>query len=101
MRRRGPLRLTLGLSPEASAEKVELGYKYYQTVEAGRWRDLRLSTLGKLAKGCELPPKELLNFDVEQVVLAEDKLKLGAMASRTKSASKVPPHRTFRKGARA
>ena len=72
------LRLTLGLSQEAFAEKVGLGYKYYQSVEAGRRRDLRLSTLEKLAQGCDLRLWELLNFDVEPLVSAEDKSKLSA-----------------------
>lgn len=51
------------LSQEAFAEKAGLGYKYYQHIEAGRRRDLRLSTLEKLAKACGFPLAELLNFD--------------------------------------
>lgn len=52
-----------GLSQEAFAEKAGLGYKYYQHVEAGRKRDIRLSTLQKLAKACGVELSELLNFD--------------------------------------
>ena len=43
------LREARGLSQEAFAEKAGLGYKYYQHVESGRRRDIRLSTLEKLA----------------------------------------------------
>ena len=53
----------LGLTQEAFAEKAGLGYKYYQHVEAGRRRDLRLSTIEKLAKACELKLWELMEVD--------------------------------------
>ena len=57
------LRERLGLSQEAFAERAGLGYKYYQSVEAGRKRYIRLSTLEKLAKACGLQLWEILNFD--------------------------------------
>ena len=88
-------RLTLGLSQEAFAEKVGLGYKYYQSVEAARRRDLRLSTLEKLAKGCDLKLCELLNFDVEPPILAEDQATKTTLA---KSARKSPKRRSAAKG---
>jgi len=59
------LREAHGLSQEAFAEKAGLGYKYYQHVESGRRRDIRLSTIEKLAKACGLELWELLNFDDE------------------------------------
>jgi len=93
------LRLTLGLSQEAFAEKVGLGYKYYQSVEAGRRRDLRLSTLEKLAKGCDLRLWELLNFDAEPPVLAEDKAAYGSKKPAAKSSPKPPKRRSASKGA--
>jgi transcriptional regulator with XRE-family HTH domain len=65
------LRLARGLSQEAFAEKAGLTYKYYQHVESGRRRDIRISTLSKLAKACDLKLWELLNFDSEPV-LGED-----------------------------
>jgi transcriptional regulator with XRE-family HTH domain len=76
------LRLSLGLSQEAFAEKVGLGYKYYQSVEAGRRRDLRLSTLEKLATGCSLKLCDLLNFDIVPPALANAPKKSGAKKSR-------------------
>ena len=57
------LREAHGLSQEAFAEKAGLGYKYYQHVESGRRRDIRLSTIEKLAKACGLELWKLLNFD--------------------------------------
>lgn len=57
------LREARGLSQEAFAEKAGLTYKYYQHVEAGRRRDIRMSTVEKLAKACGLQLSELLNFD--------------------------------------
>lgn len=66
------LRETLGFTQEAFAERAGLGYKYYQTVEAGRRRDVRYSTLEKLAKACGLELWELLNFEKEPLVAEED-----------------------------
>ena len=66
------LRETKGLTQEAFAEKAGLTYKYYQHVEAGRRRDIRLSTLEKLAKALNLQLWELLNFDFIPPALAED-----------------------------
>jgi transcriptional regulator with XRE-family HTH domain len=81
------LRETLGLSQEAFAEKAGLGYKYYQHVEAGRKRDLRLSTLEKLAKACGLELDELFDFRTDPAGLGEEKTKDGASgkAARRKS----------------
>jgi NTP pyrophosphatase (non-canonical NTP hydrolase)/DNA-binding XRE family transcriptional regulator len=61
----------LGLTQEAFAEKAGLGYKYYQHVEAGRRRDLRLSTIEKLAKACELKLWELMEVDAPLPLVAE------------------------------
>jgi len=66
------LREARGLSQEAFAEKAGLTYKYYQHVEAGRKRDLRISTVEKLAKACGLELWDLLNFDTEPMMLAEN-----------------------------
>lgn len=66
------LREGLSLTQEAFAEKAGLGYKYYQSVEAGRKRDIRLSTLEKLAGACGLELWELLNFEASPSVLTED-----------------------------
>lgn len=66
------LREARGLSQEAFAEKAGLGYKYYQHVEAGRRRDIRLPTIEKLAKACGLELWELLNLDAAPLAVAED-----------------------------
>jgi hypothetical protein len=47
-------------------------HKYYQHVESGRRRDIRLSTMVKLAKACGMEPWELLNFDSAPSVVAEE-----------------------------
>ncbi len=52
-----------GLSQEAFAEKAGIGYKYYQHVESGRRRDIRLSTLIKIAGGLGLTLSELVDFE--------------------------------------
>jgi transcriptional regulator with XRE-family HTH domain len=88
LRRVKVLRETLGLSQEAFAERAGLTYKYYQHVEAGRKRDIRLSTLQKLAKACGLEPAELLDFNTDPVVLAEDPPKDGVHTAPVKQAHK-------------
>lgn len=93
------LREGRGLSQEAFAEKAGLGYKYYQSVEAGRKRDIRLSSLEKLAKACELEPWELLNFDLPPPAVAEDPGKYGGKVIVGKGKVKSPKGRSGAKGA--
>jgi transcriptional regulator with XRE-family HTH domain len=82
------IREARGLSQEAFAEKAGLGYKYYQHVEAGRRRDIRFSTLVKLARACDLQVWELLNFERDHALLAEE----------SPEASTARPARRRRKG---
>ena len=86
------LREAHGLTQEAFAEKSGLDYKYYQSVEAGRRRDLRLSTLEKLARACGLKLWELLNFDTEPSMLsvAENRADYGASARAAGSTRESP-----------
>lgn len=81
------LREARGLSQEAFAEKAGLGYKYYQHVESGRRRDIRLSTIEKLAKACGLELWELLNLDATPVALIKDP---------AKTESRITPRRAAR-----
>ena len=83
------LREARGLSQEAFAEKAGLGYKYYQHVEAGRRRDIRLSTLEKLAKACGLKLPELVDFDSVPLALAENQAQYDSRASSGKAAANV------------
>ncbi len=82
------LRETKGLTQEAFAEKAGIGYKYYQSVEAGRRRDIRISTVEKLAHALDLEPWQLLNFDFTPSVVAEDAGKHGGKAATGKGATK-------------
>lgn len=84
------LREARGLSQEAFAEKAGMTYKYYQHVEAGRKRDIRLSTLEKLAQACGLELCELLNFDISPLAANEDAPETGGRAN--------PAKRVRRKG---
>ena len=60
------LRQCHGLSQEAFAEKAAISYKYYQAVEAGRKRDLSLSTLERLAAAYGLEVSELLTPELRK-----------------------------------
>jgi len=84
------LREGLGLTQEAFAEKSGLDYKYYQSVEAGRKRDIRLSTLEKLAKACGLKPCELIDFDVEPSILAGAPPETVSRSASTRRPRKIP-----------
>lgn len=63
IRRLKQLRKDAGLTQEQFAERAGMSYKYYQQVEAGRKRDLRLSTVERLARAHRLEPSELLAKD--------------------------------------
>lgn len=54
------LREARGLTQEAFAEEASISYKYYQAIEGGRKRDLRLSTLERLARAHGIATWELL-----------------------------------------
>lgn len=54
------LRAEHGLTQEQFTERASISYKYYQAVEAGRKRDLRLSTLERIAAAYGLGVHELL-----------------------------------------
>ncbi|MEO7413961.1 MAG: helix-turn-helix transcriptional regulator [Opitutaceae bacterium] len=66
------LREAYGLSQEAFAERAGLKYKHYQSIEAGRKIEMRLSTLQKLAKACGMELWELLQLDTTPAILSED-----------------------------
>ena len=54
------LRKQHDLTQEQFAEISGISYKYYQAVETGRKRDLRLSTLERLAKAYGIEVHQLL-----------------------------------------
>jgi len=54
------LRLQKGLTQEAFAESSGISYKYYQAVEQGLKKDLRLSTIIRLARAHDMEAWELL-----------------------------------------
>ncbi len=95
------LRESRKLSQEAFAEKAGLGYKYYQHVEAGRRRDIRLSTLEKLAQACGLPLPELLDFDREPLALAEEQSEYDAKGSSQKAKIKGSKSQVAKKATKA
>ena len=55
------LREERGLTQEEAARLCKMEYKYYQRYEGSKPRDMRLSTLEKIAKGFSVSPSELLN----------------------------------------
>ena len=68
------LRRRNGLSQEAFAEAVGISYKYYQAVEAGRKRELRLSTLERLAQAYGLEVYQLLSPTLPKTTLVKKRL---------------------------
>ena len=86
------LREAKGLTQQSFAEKAGLAYKYYQHVEAGRRRDIRLSTLIKMADGLGLKLSELVDFDA--VPVAENPAKSSHQTIPSKGARKSPRRRS-------
>lgn len=84
------LREANGLTQEAFAEKVGLAYKYYQHVEAGRRRDIRLSTLVKMADGLGLTLSQLVDFNFSPPVAIEEKKGSTKLASRVSVPKRRP-----------
>lgn len=64
------LREAHGLTQEAFAELSGISYKYYQAVEAGRKRELRLSTLERLAHAYGIEVHQLLAPGLPETRLA-------------------------------
>ena len=54
------LRKRAGLTQEEFAERAQIGYKFYQQIESKARRDLRLSTLERLADAHGISVSELL-----------------------------------------
>ena len=54
------LRLSLGLTQQALAEKADIEYKYYQRVESGRWPGLQLGTVERLSRAVGVEAWELI-----------------------------------------
>jgi len=62
------LRKQRSFTQEQFAEAAGLSYKYYQQIEAGRKRDLRLSTLTKIAGALRIEVSELLSAALPKAV---------------------------------
>jgi transcriptional regulator with XRE-family HTH domain len=60
LKRLRELRKKSGLTQEQFAERIGLSYKYYQQIELGNKRELRLSTVDRLAKGLGVDTWKLL-----------------------------------------
>jgi transcriptional regulator with XRE-family HTH domain len=82
------LREAQSLSQEAFAERAGLKYKHYQAIEAGRKPKFQLPTLIKIAEALGLEPWQLLKFEVEPLILANEQVKHGSKAAPAKSAKR-------------
>lgn len=56
------LRKKKRFTQEQVAEKAGIKYKYYQEMEGGNLRDMKFSTLEKIAKGLGVPLLQLFKF---------------------------------------
>lgn len=61
-RRLRELRKEHGLTQQEAAVRCKIKYKYYQEHEGNKPRDVRLSTLEKIAKGFGVELSELFDF---------------------------------------
>ena len=56
------LRRKRGITQERLAELIDTSYKYIQRIEGKTPPDVRLTTIGRLAKALKVKPAELLKF---------------------------------------
>ncbi|MDP3920447.1 MAG: helix-turn-helix transcriptional regulator [Candidatus Omnitrophota bacterium] len=56
------LRKKRRFTQEEAAEKAGIKYKYYQEMESTNPRDMKFSTLEKIAKGLGVPLSQLFKF---------------------------------------
>ena len=54
------IRLDQGFTQQKLADRAGIEYKYLQNIEAGRWPNLTLLTLQKIADALQVKPWELL-----------------------------------------
>lgn len=54
------LRLLQGFTQQRVADRAGIEYKYFQNIEAGRWPNLTLSTVQKIADALTVKPWELI-----------------------------------------
>ena len=54
------LRNAAAFTQEAFAEKLGLDYKFYQDLESGRKKYIRLDTIERIAQNCKMPVWEFL-----------------------------------------
>ncbi len=57
------LRDERGWTQEEAARRCRMEYKYYQRYEGSNPRDMRLSTLEKIARAFGMEPDDLIDFD--------------------------------------
>jgi len=57
------LREQRGWTQEDAARKCKMEYKYYQRYESKKPRDMRLSTLEKIAKAFGMEPNDMITFN--------------------------------------
>ena len=57
------LRTSKGWTQEHAARMCGMEYKYYQRYEGVKPRDMRLTTVEKIAKGFDIPAWKLIKFE--------------------------------------
>ncbi len=62
------LRKKTGLTQEQFAERIGISYKYYQQIELGNKRELRLSTLDRLAQGLRIKSCKLIDPESNKLI---------------------------------
>ena len=61
-------RLSTGLTQEKFAEQSGFDYKFYQDLESGRNKYIRLDTILRLSEACKMQPWEFLKPPNEEFV---------------------------------
>ncbi|MDR2463488.1 MAG: helix-turn-helix transcriptional regulator [Verrucomicrobiales bacterium] len=94
------LRALYGFTQEELAHRAGLDYKFYQSIEAGRRREIRVSTLEKIAKAYRIEVYQLLAPDFPEAKLTNSAKRpaVGRMLTRSTTKANRTNLRRFSSG---
>ncbi|MDY6068742.1 MAG: helix-turn-helix transcriptional regulator [Opitutales bacterium] len=90
------LRSAKSLTQEAFAEKLGLDYKFYQDLESGRKKYIRLDTIVRIAENCKMPVWEFLKPPTKDFV-KDCFVRVAAPVGRPKKVAENEPKKSEKK----
>jgi transcriptional regulator with XRE-family HTH domain len=99
------LRQQSGLSQEGVAERAEISWIYYQSIEAGRRRNVSLEILERIARAFQLSLVEFFSPKLPKIGLADDRISQphkprGKKTAKIRYSKGAPPKKKARPSSR-